>query len=110
MLSGQLFLDPSAGISVGANSRIGMRTVMITASHAIGATETTRTSRAPGTESHHPIRIGENVWVGANCTLLPGVEIEPGVVIAAGSVVSKNCKANHLYAGVPARPIRQLPN
>ena len=46
--------------------------------------------------------------IGANVTILPGVTIEDGVVIGAGSVVTKDCKSNTLYAGVPAKEIRNL--
>ena len=109
MLSSGLFLDPSAGIRIGRNARIGMRTLLITASHRVGPTEALRTDRSPGTESHAPIRIHDNVWIGANVTILPGVEIGPGCVIAAGAVVNRACLSNGLYAGVPARRVRDLP-
>ena len=46
--------------------------------------------------------------IGANSTILPGSIIEKGCVIAAGSVVKGTCKTNRLYAGVPAKEIRQL--
>jgi acetyltransferase-like isoleucine patch superfamily enzyme len=41
--------------------------------------------------------------------IMPGVSIERGVVIAAGAVVTRSCAAHGLYAGVPARRIRELP-
>ncbi|WP_372495087.1 acyltransferase [Nocardioides pinisoli] len=49
-------------------------------------------------------------WIGAAVTVLPGVTIGPGCVVAAGSVVTADCQANGLYAGVPARRIRDLPD
>ena len=50
--------------------------------------------------------IEDNVWVGANCTILDGVTIGSGSIIAAGSVVTKNVADNSIMAGVPARLIK----
>ncbi|MCW2279050.1 acyltransferase [Heliophilum fasciatum] len=50
--------------------------------------------------------IGDRVVIGANCTLLPGIEIGERAVIAAGSVVTADVPANTLVGGVPARVIR----
>ena len=54
------------------------------------------------------IRIGDRVWVGANCTILAGVTIGDDVVIAAGSLVNKDVPSNSIVAGVPARWIRSI--
>lgn len=56
------------------------------------------------------IEVGDGVWIGTGSTVLPGVTIQDGVIIAAGSVVTNNCKKNYLYAGIPARPIKELPS
>lgn len=109
MINREAFLDPSAAIYIGQNSRIGMRSMLITASHIIGATQETRTGREPGSEVRAPIHIGDNVWIGAGVTILPGISIEPGCVVSAGAVVTRSCTANGLYGGVPARRIRDLP-
>ncbi|MGF1903166.1 acyltransferase [Aliivibrio sifiae] len=53
------------------------------------------------------IVIEDNVWVGANCTLLPGAIIREGAVIAAGAVVSSEVQAYSLYGGVPAKLIKK---
>ena len=55
-----------------------------------------------------PITIGNDVWIGANATVLPGVKVGNGVVVAAGAVVTKNIPEGTLVAGVPARVIRKL--
>ena len=55
-----------------------------------------------------PVRIGNNVWVGANVTILPGVSIGDNAIIAAGAVVTKDIPANMLAAGIPAKVIRQI--
>lgn len=54
------------------------------------------------------IKIGKNVWVGANATICQGVEIGDGAVIAAGTVVTKNVAKNTVVAGVPARFIKNV--
>ncbi|HCJ91322.1 MAG: hypothetical protein I3I94_01775 [Acidaminococcaceae bacterium] len=57
-----------------------------------------------------PVRIGDDVWVGGNVTILPGVTIGSNVVVAAGAVVTHDVPDNSLVAGVPARVIRKLEN
>jgi maltose O-acetyltransferase len=56
------------------------------------------------------IRIGNDVWLGANVTVLPGVTIGNNVVVGAGAVVSKDIPDNSLALGVPARIVRKLEN
>ena len=58
--------------------------------------------------SQAPVTIGDNVWVAANATILPGVKIGEGAVIAAGAVVTEDIPANVMAAGIPARVIKQL--
>ena len=55
-----------------------------------------------------PIKIGDDVWIGGNCTILPGVTIGNNVIIAAGSVVTKDIPDNCVVAGVPSKVIRKL--
>ena len=54
-----------------------------------------------------PIVIEDNVWIGCNVTILKGVIIGSGSVVAAGAVVNKSCPPNSLLAGVPAQVIRE---
>ena len=55
-----------------------------------------------------PIKIGNNVFIGADCLILPGVTVGDNVVIGARSVVTKNLAPNAVYAGVPARLIKTI--
>jgi acetyltransferase-like isoleucine patch superfamily enzyme len=55
-----------------------------------------------------PITIETNVWIGAASTILPGVSIGAGAVVAAGSVVTHDVPPASLVAGVPAKVIRNL--
>ena len=52
------------------------------------------------------IIVGDDVWIGANATILPGVKIGKGAVIGAGSVVTKDVKEYAIVAGVPAKHVR----
>jgi acetyltransferase-like isoleucine patch superfamily enzyme len=54
------------------------------------------------------IKIGNNVYIGHNVTILPGVTIGDNIVIGACSVVSKDLDSNAVYAGIPARKLRNL--
>lgn len=62
-----------------------------------------------GSNNHTPssITIGDHVWIGMNVTILKGVNIGNGAVIAAGSVVTRDVPANALAAGVPASVKKQ---
>lgn len=53
------------------------------------------------------IIIEDNVWIGANCTILPGAVLRKGCVLAAGTVISSEVKAECLYGGVPAKLIKE---
>lgn len=54
------------------------------------------------------VKIGNNVWCGANVTVLKGVEIGDGAVIAAGAVVTKSVPGGEIWGGVPAKFIKKL--
>ena len=58
--------------------------------------------------STQPVVIGDDVWIGANAVILPGVTIGRHVVVAAGAVVTKDVPDYSLVAGVPAKVIREL--
>lgn len=59
-----------------------------------------------GLETKGPVKLGNDVWVGAHVTILDGVTIGNGAVIAAGAVVTSDVAENAIVAGVPARQIR----
>lgn len=53
-----------------------------------------------------PIRIGQDVWIGANAIVLAGVTIGDGAVVGAGAVVTKDVAPDTIVAGVPAKQIK----
>ena len=58
--------------------------------------------------STKPVVIGDDVWIGANAVILPGVTIGRHVVVAAGAVVTKDVPDNCVVGGVPAKVIKKL--
>ena len=54
-----------------------------------------------------PVVIEDDVWVGANVTILKGVTIGHGSVVAAGAVVTKSCPPYSIIGGVPAKVLRK---
>jgi acetyltransferase-like isoleucine patch superfamily enzyme len=54
-----------------------------------------------------PIVIGDHVWIGLNATILKGVQIGTGAVVAAGAVVTADVPGNTLVGGVPARVLKE---
>ncbi|WP_376715052.1 DapH/DapD/GlmU-related protein [Janibacter limosus] len=55
-----------------------------------------------------PIVIGRKVWIGANATILKGVTIGDGAIVAAGAVVTKDVPADSIVVGAPARVVRSV--
>lgn len=55
-----------------------------------------------------PVQIGDNVWIGMNACILPGVTIGKNSIIGSGSVVTKDVPANEIWVGNPARFVRKL--
>ncbi len=90
------------GIFVGDGCLIGPSTIIATLNH----------DQDPDRRQnmhHAPVRLGRNVWTGAHVTILPGVTIGDGAIIAAGAVVTKDVPAREVWGGVPARLIRVIP-
>ena len=89
------------GIEIGDGSLIGHNTTIATLNHDFNPDK--RANLHPS-----PVKIGKNVWIGSDSTILPGVEIGDGAVIGAGSIVTKNVPANSIAVGSPARVIKQI--
>ncbi|WKA49432.1 DapH/DapD/GlmU-related protein [Planococcus liqunii] len=98
--SGCRFQD-QGGITIGDGSLIGHNAVLATLNHDMDP-------RKRSTMHPAPITIGKDVWIGANVTVVPGINIGDGAVIAAGAVVTRNVPSNTIAGGVPAKAIKQI--
>jgi acetyltransferase-like isoleucine patch superfamily enzyme len=102
-ISGPLQVDLGAEVRIGSRVQLGHHVLLLTINHDMGP------SRARcGPQMAAPIRIGDGVWIASRVTVLPGVTIGDGSVVAAGAVVSRDVGPNTLVAGVPARLVRIL--
>ena len=97
-----IFMD-AAEIRIGHDVMIGTRVSLLPASHPIGAK-----ARRSGLEYALPITIEDDVWIGGNTTILPGVTIGKESIIGAGSVVTGDIPAGVMAAGNPCRVLRRL--
>ncbi len=92
-----------AKVTFGDHVFIAPNCTFTTAEHAIDAKQ-----RNAGLEVAFPITVGNNVWIGANVTVLAGVTIGDNVVIGAGSVVTKDIPSDVIAVGVPCKVLRKI--
>ena len=97
------YFDTRDRISVGARVAFGMEVMVCTSTHEPGDQQ-----RRAGPYTTAPVTIGDGSWIGARALILPGVTVGEGCVVAAGAVVREDCEPGGLYAGVPARRVRDL--
>ncbi|MFF1530277.1 sugar O-acetyltransferase [Cellulomonas sp. NPDC058312] len=88
-----------APVTIGDHCMIGPNTVISTVGHPL-----TPQGRRDKLAVATPVTIGDDVWIGANCTILPGVTIGDRVIVAAGAVVSRKIPNDTTVAGVPRAP------
>jgi maltose O-acetyltransferase len=98
------FLTLGGGeITIGANVLVGPSARLYTPSHALDVTE-----RRAGYERVSPIVIEDDVWLGGNVVVCPGVTIGAGSIIGAGSVITRDVPPGVIAAGNPARVVREI--
>ena len=90
-------------VTFGNNVFVAPNCGFYTAGHPLDAE-----ARNKGLEYAKPIMVGNNVWIGGNVVVLPGVTIGDNTVIGAGSVVTKDIPANVVAVGNPCRVIKQI--
>lgn len=98
-----LVILDGAKVKIGDNVFIAPNCCITTAGHPINIDERNR-----GLEYAYPIKIGNNVWIGAGANILPGVTIGDNVTIGAGSVVNKSIPANSIAVGNPCKVIKTI--
>jgi putative colanic acid biosynthesis acetyltransferase WcaF len=89
----------AAQVHLGRHAIVSQQAYLCTATHDIDDTAFPMTTAA--------ISLGSYAWVCARASVLPGVAIREGAVLGLGSVASRNLEAWQVYAGIPARRIRQ---
>ena len=92
------YFDLSDDVQLKRGCTIGHGVTFVTANHRIGPP-----SKRAGAVYSAKVTIGAGAWIGANATILPGVEVGEGSVVGAGALVTKNVPANCLVTGIPAR-------
>ena len=92
-----------AEVRIGNSCMIGPNVLITTVGHPLD-----REGRKKRMAFCKEVVIGDDVWIGANAVILPGVHIGSNVVIGAGAVVTRDLPDNCVAAGVPARKIRSL--
>ena len=99
------YIDGEGGISIGSNVSIAHNVSILSFNH------TWDDMLIPikyNPKSFKSVIIYDDVWIGCGVRIMPGVKISKRCVIAAGSVVTKDCKANSLYGGIPAKFIKSI--
>ena len=99
----QLTVLDCAAVTIGDNVQIAPNVSIYTAGHPLHPD-----SRNSGYEYALPITIGDNVWIGGNVVICPGVTIGDCAVIGAGSVVTRDVPPWTVAAGNPCRVLRQI--
>lgn len=90
------------GITIADGALIGRNVVIATVNHPLEPSR--RGDIVPA-----PVHIGKGAWIGANATILPGVTVGDGAVVAAASVVTRDVPAGTVVVGSPARVLRSVP-
>lgn len=104
MMNRGVYIVAPARVTIGDNVLIGPYTVINSGSH--NYSDPNKLIRDQG-HKLAPIVIEDDVWIGAHATILPGVVLQRGAVVAAGAVVTATVEAFTVVAGVPAKPIRR---
>ena len=94
-------IQDQGGVWIGDGSLIGHHAMIATLNHDFDPEK--RHDLHPS-----PVRIGKNVWLGANVTILPCVTIGDGAIVAAGAVVTKDVPENTVVGGIPARILKNI--
>ena len=104
---GSVFYCTEASFTIGKKVIFGPHPTIITGDHRIevvGKYIMDSNEKLPANNA--PVIIEDDVWIGANVTILKGVTIGRGSVVAAGAVVTKSCPPYSIIGGVPAKVLK----
>lgn len=96
--------DIHGPVTIGTDVMMGPRCTILTRNHRID--DVTVPMNTQSFAGYRPVVIEDDVWIGANVTIMPGVRVGTGTVIAAGAVVAGDVQPFSIVGGVPARIIR----
>ena len=102
-VTGPLRINLGGSVRIGSGVNIGHDCLFLTVDHEVGPP-----FRRAGLSTHLPIVIGNGVWIASRVTVLPGVMIGNGAIVAAGAVVATDVPPHTMVGGVPARVLRKL--
>ena len=91
-------------VTIGKNVMMGPECIIYTKNHEFTRTDIPMCKQ--GFQEEKPVTIGDDVWIGARVTILPGVNIGNGVIIGAGAVVAKDIPDYVVVVGNPAKVIK----
>ncbi len=97
--AGGCYIQGKNGIEIGESTLFASGVKIISANHSKDDLE--------GHVNSDPVKIGARCWIGANAVILPGVQLGDGVVVGAGSVVTKSFPPGDVIAGVPAKSLKR---
>lgn len=103
VVTGPLHIDLGAEVRIGSRIFIGHDVALLTVDHHIGSADC-----RCGHRKLAPVKIEDGAWLAARVTILPGVTVGRGAVVAAGAVVTRDVPENALVGGVPAKILRML--
>ena len=89
---------------IGDHVMMGPECLIYTSQHEHSSTDMPMDSQ--GMTATLPVRIGNDVWIGARAIIMPGVTVGDGAIIGAGAVVTKDVPSCAIVGGVPARVIK----
>jgi maltose O-acetyltransferase len=99
------YFEVGEEIRIGNDVSFGPESMVLTSTHD---TRVGTPTRRAVEVSQMPVVIKDGAWLGARCTILPGVTVGEGAIVAAGAVVHRDVPPNTLVAGVPARVVKEL--
>ena len=98
-----VYINGLGGVTIGDHVLIGNNVTISSGRHTIEGAQPPIFARPSVPD---PIVIEDDVWIGANAVIMPGITLARGHVVAANAVVTRNTTPYEVVAGVPAKPIR----
>jgi len=103
LIDAECILDVSEKVTLGDRVTLSPGVMILTSTHELDIRE-----HRAGPVQLSPVTVGDGVWLGARCIILPGVNIGAGAIVNAGSVVNKDVTANTRVGGTPAVQLEVL--